>query len=305
MFDDLWVEKYRPSKLEDIVLNDTNRELIAKFSDKDSIPNLLFAGKPGIGKTSLAKIIVKDVLKCQYLYINASDENGIDTVRTKITNFSKVRSVDGNIKIIILDEVDGLTLDAQRALRNTMEEYSQFVRFILTANFHHKVIPALQSRCQNFDLTPDLDGFYSRCEHILRCESVEFEQGDYIRQLLKGYYPDLRRAINELQKITVENRLVEDKQQGNEDFINKILALIQAGKVLELRKYIIKKESDFSGDYQFLLRDLFNCIDTSNVQYDKKRDSLLCVSEHLYRSAFVIDQEINFYSCLVNLSKLA
>ena len=304
MFDDLWVERYRPKSLDDIVLSGTNRELLAEFSTADSIPNLLFAGKPGIGKTSLAKILVNDVLGCQYLYINASDENGIDTIRTKVTNFSKVRSVDGGIKVIILDEVDGLTLDAQRALRNTMEEYCQYVRFILTANFHHKVIPALQSRCQNFDLTPDIDSFYERLLHILKSENVEHGSIDQLKDILKGYYPDLRRAINELQKVTVDNKLVDNKQHDNKEFINNILSLIQYGKVFELRKFVIKKEPEFGGDYQVLLRDLFDCIDNAKLESNKKRDSLLSISEHMYRSAFVLDQEINFYSCLVTLSKI-
>ena len=104
----------------------------------------------------MAKLIVKEELKCQYLYINASDENGIETIRSKVTNFSRTKSIDGRIKVIILDEVDGLTQDAQRALRNTMEEYSAFTRFILTANYNHRVIPAIQSRCQSFDLTPPI-----------------------------------------------------------------------------------------------------------------------------------------------------
>lgn len=304
MFNDLWVEKYRPKALSDVVLSDSNRVLFSKYSDEEVIPNLLFAGKPGIGKTSLAKIIVNDVLGCQYLYINASDENGIDTVRTKITSFSKTRSMDGGIKVIILDEVDGLTLDAQRALRNTMEEYSQYVRFILTANFHHKVIPALQSRCQNFDLTPDYPGFYKRCEEILSKEKISFDSSDELKKLVGPLYPDLRKAINELQRLSVDSTLAANDRHDHEIFLQKLLSLIQYGKVLELRQHIIKKEPDFGGDYQSLLRDLFNRIDHSDYSDDKKRDYLLCTSEHLYRSAFVLDQEINFYSCLVGLSKI-
>lgn len=303
MFDNLWIEKYRPQNLDDIVLSESNRLLLTQAINDDSIPNLIFAGKPGIGKTSLAKIIVKDVLKCQYLYINASDENGIDTIRNKVTNFSKTKSMDGGIKVIILDEVDGLTLDAQRALRNTMEEYSAYVRFILTANFQHKVIQALQSRCQNFDLTPTISGFHERLETILQKEQVEYHSIDQIKELTKGLYPDLRKAINHVQKVSVNNRLTIENLYDTDDFVQNIISLIQYNKVFEARKYIIKKEAEFGSDYQLLLNSLFNKIADMKLDNINKRECLLVVSEHLYRSAFVLDQEINFFSCLLNVSK--
>ena len=140
MFDSLWVEKYRPKTLGDIILSDDNLSIIEKYQTENEIPNLLFAGCQGVGKTTLAKILVNDVLECQYLYINASDENGIDTIRSKVTQFAQTRSLDGKIKVIILDECDGLSQDAQRALRNTMEEYAEITRFILTANYSHRII---------------------------------------------------------------------------------------------------------------------------------------------------------------------
>jgi DNA polymerase III delta prime subunit len=305
MFESLWVEKYRPESLTDIVLSDDNRTTISSFTTDDSIPNLLFTGKPGIGKTSLAKILVKDVLGCQYLYINASDENGIDTVRTKITNFSRTKSLDGNIKVIILDEVDGLTLDAQRALRNTMEEYSSFVRFILTANFEHRVIPALQSRCQSFDLTPTVDGFIDRCKHVLDSEKVKYDaESTVLHDSVRGFYPDLRKAINELQKGSSTGTLSVNNQFANQEFIAKLFQLVQQKQVLKVRKFVIEQEAAFNGDYPVLLRELFNVIDSLDLPDSQKRDCLLLVSEYMYRSAFVLDQEINFYSCLVGLSKV-
>ena len=166
-FNSLWVEKYRPSTLDDIILSDENRIIVEKFSTEQAIPNLLMCGCPGTGKTSLAKVIVNSVLQCQYLYINASDENGIDTIRSKVTQFAQTRSLDGSLKVIILDECDGLSQDAQRALRNTMEEYAAQTRFILTANYNHKIIPALQSRCQSIDMSPPLDKCVDRVSDIL------------------------------------------------------------------------------------------------------------------------------------------
>lgn len=163
IFDSLWVEKYRPSNLQEMVLDDKTRISFEEYKSTQMIPNLLFIGNAGIGKTSLAKVIAKDVIKdSQYLYINASDENGIDTIRVAVTNFAKTRSLTGALKIVILDEVDGLTMDAQRALRNTMEEYSSNTRFILTANYKHRVIQPLQSRSQSFDLTPPIKSCVSR-----------------------------------------------------------------------------------------------------------------------------------------------
>ena len=305
MFDDLWVEKYRPKTLDQIVLSENNRRIFEKFAAEKTIPNLLFAGTAGIGKTSLAKILCKSILECQYLYINASDENGIDTIRTKVTNFSKTKSLDGNIKVIILDEVDGLTLDAQRALRNTMEEYSEFVRFILTANYNHRVIPALQSRCQSLDITPTVDGYIDRCFDVIERESCVVESSDteQLKENLRQLYPDLRKAINEIQKNVFDNKVSVSKIKISEKLIENIYSLVQRGLVLKLRKIVIENENRFNGDYSNLLKLLFNHVYNADIQDDVKRLQLIAISEHMYRSSFVSDPEINFYSCLLAISK--
>ena len=151
---DIWVERYRPTTLDDIVLSDDKRAYFDRVKETSNLPNLLLVGSPGVGKTTLAKVIVSDILEAQYLYINASDENGIDTIRTKVLNFAQTQSIFGTTKIIVLDECDGLSLDAQKALRNSMEEYHDIARFVLTANYQHKIIPALQSRCHVFLFNP-------------------------------------------------------------------------------------------------------------------------------------------------------
>ena len=302
MFDHLWVERYRPHKLDELVLSDTNRDILSKCTEDSCIPNLLFSGKPGIGKTSLAKIIVNDILKCQYIYINASDENGIDTVRTKITNFSITKSIDGNIKVVILDEVDGLTMDAQRALRNIMEEYTDFVRFVLTANFLHRVIPPVQSRCQSIDMTPTLESFTSRCEYVLKEESIKHTPDDLKK--LKCYYPDLRKAINELQKQSSTGTLSLHDDHTNDVFASNLIKLLQAGQSLKIRKNVIESEHVFAGDYISLLRSLFNAIDGSSLPDIQKKECLLVTGEYIYRTAFVADQEINFYTCTLALAKI-
>ena len=304
MFDNLWVEKYRPHKLEDLILSDENELVVKKFVDIKEIPNLLFVGSPGVGKTTLAKIIVNDILECQYLYINASDENGIDTIRSKVTQFAQVMSLDGNIKVIILDECDGLSQDAQRALRNTMEQYVSVTRFVLTANYGHKIISALQSRCQSLNLTPPLDVCVDRVNHILKNENVVVSdnQEKQLEQFVKNNYPDLRR-INELQKYCSNKKLHIANTEKNVDFLAKIWMLISKGHVLKVRKFIIENESKFDSDYPRLLKWLFDYVDGLKIRSDdQKKMYLIVIAEALYRSAFVVDQEINCYSCLIQLS---
>ena len=306
MFDNLWVEKYRPATLDDLILSEENAGIIAKYGNDQEIPNLLFCGSPGTGKTTLAKIIVNSILECQYLYINASDENGIDTIRSKVTQFAQTRSLDGCIKIIILDECDGLSQDAQRALRNTMEEFAQSTRFILTANYNHKIIPALQSRCQSLDLTPPLDICTDRIVYILQSEGITIsdEQSELLRGFIKNNYPDLRKIINEIQKYTVSGVLTISDTTTCDTLVKKILALTLSGHVLKVRKYVIQNEDTFNGDYVMLLRRVFDYIDRSKLGDTQKGMALVAVAEAMYRSAFVVDQEINFYSCMIQLSEL-
>ena len=306
MFENLWVEKYRPATLDDIILSDENRTIVQQYQRNGEIPNLLFCGNPGTGKTSLAKVIVNSVLQCQYLYINASDENGIDTIRSKVTQFAQTRSFDGGIKVIILDECDGLSQDAQRALRNTMEEFAAMTRFILTANYNHKVIPALQSRCQSLDLTPPLDQCIDRLDYILLGQgiTIDTEQREQLKKFAKVNYPDLRRIINEVQKYTVTGSLKMADNSTCNDMVKKVLALTLSGHVLKVRKFVIENEEKFNGDYTHLLRQLFDYIDKSNLTDAQKGMGLVVIAESMYRSAFVVDQEINFYSCMIQLSNV-
>jgi replication factor C small subunit len=303
MFDNLWIEKYRPKTLDEIILSESNKKILLKYEKEKSIPNLLFVGNAGIGKTSLAKLLCKSVLDCQYLYINASDENGIDTIRTKVTNFSRTKSFDGKLKCIVLDETDGLSLDAQRALRNTMEEHSGITRFILTANYKHRIIPPLQSRCQDFDLTPPVDGCINRIKHIIEREDVKVEDIQRLEIFVNACYPDFRKCINEIQKNTIDGVLILDNLTKVRDvFVENIYKIILQGLALKARKKIIENEHVFGSDYNELLRSLFNHVDGSKLSDDLKSRHLMIISEHIYRSAFVADLEINFYSCIINLS---
>ena len=304
IFNSLWVEKYRPKNLEQIVLSESNRKIFKKFESDRTIPNLLFAGTAGIGKTSLAKIICKSILECQYLYINASDENGIDVIRTKVTNFSRTKSFDGSLKCVILDETDGLSQEAQRALRNTMEEHAELTRFILTANYKHRIIDPLQSRCQSFDLTPPVDSCVEQIKKILNTEQIEFTSNeDQLEKFVKACFPDLRKCINEIQKNVIDNKLSFDNLTRVKDqFIASIYKIVEQKLTLKARKKVIENEHVFNSDYTELLRGLFNYIYENVTNETKKANHMIIVSEHIYRSAFVVDPEINFYACLLELT---
>ena len=304
MFNNLWVEKYRPKTIDEMVLSGENRAYFNTL--KDEVPNLLFVGTPCIGKTTIAKIIVQDILKCQYLYINASDENGIDTIRSKVCGFSQTKSLDGSIKIVILDEADGITIDGQRALRNTMEEYSSFTRFILTANYKHKIIPAIQSRTQYFDLNPSVQDVLSRIVYILRTENIEVPTTERVNlaRVIKDNYPDIRKIINTIQKYSVSGVLhIKDTADRN-DIVTKINNHLVSKKVLELRKFLIENENEFQGDYASLLKHYLNFIYNSDTKPDNKRQMIVIISEYLYRDAFVLDKEINAFACFCQLEKL-
>lgn len=304
MLNNLWVEKYRPKTLTEMILSDTDRDYFSSL--KGEIPNLLFVGTPGIGKTTIAKVIVQDILKCQYMYINASDENGIDTIRSKVSGFSQTMSIDGGIKVVILDEADGITIDGQRALRNTMEEYSAFTRFILTANYKHKIIPALQSRVQIFDLNPDIHSVVNRVVSILKKEKITLpatEQGNLVR-VIKDNFPDIRKIINTVQKYSVSGTLsIKDIGDGNE-LGNKIHNFLLQKKVLELRKYLIENESEFQLDFNALLKRYLNYLYNSNISDDKKRQAVVVIGEYLYRDALVVDKEINAFACFCQLQPI-
>lgn len=304
-FKNIWVEKYRPQKLSDIILSERTREIIEGFTDE--IPNLLFVGTPGTGKTTLARIIANDVLQCNFLYINASDESGIDTIRHKVTNFSQTKSFDGKVKVVILDECDGLTSQAQAALRNTMESYARYTRFILTANYKHKIIPALQSRCQFLDIKPTIEDSVKRCFTILKEEGIEVVESQKKKfvDLIKANFPDLRKCINELHKNCIDGKLSIKNIAVDNTILIKIKDFLDKKQVLNARKYLIENEELFYGDYDALMREYLNYIYACQIDDLRKKEMIAIIADHLYKSAFVLDKEINAFACWINLERVA
>ena len=306
-FNGLWVEKYRPTTLEDIVLSKEDREFFESLRTKQEIPHLLFAGTPGVGKTTTAKVIVTDILGSpDYMYLNASDENSIDVVRSKLTGFARTKSFDGKVKIVILDEMDGMSSDAMKCLRNVLEEYAGTCRFIFTCNYLFKVIPALQSRCNIINLTPPLEGVLEFVIKILKKEEITIpqEQKPLLLEHIRKNLPDLRRIINDIQKFSITGTL-KIRNEVSTEFAEGIFKDIRNKKdLMAIRKYVIENEKEFSNDYRNLLKEIFEAIFVSDLSHDCKTSALLTVSDAMYENSFVVDKEIGAFAALIKLFKL-
>lgn len=306
--DKVWTEKYRPQYLEDIVISENTKKILKSFITNDEIPNLLFCGHAGIGKTTTAKVLIK-ALDSENIYKNCS-EVGIDAVRNDITGFSRTKSFNGKKKIVLLDEIDGMaSTEAQRSLRNVLEEYAGHCRFILTCNYKHRVIVPLQSRCQSIDLDPQLQDVVKRCYSILKTEHITTTEDSKKKmiELVRRYFPDIRKCLNELQKYSSTGSLDIPDLSVRDEFTAKLIQLIISKKVLLARKTIIENECAFNGDYGMLMKSLFDTVYGGNYSLNdsQKKLWLVTIGEYLYRSAFVLDQEINFYCLLLALADIS
>ena len=305
--DNLWSEKYRPKTIDELVVSENDKKIINNFISKDEIPNLLFYGNAGTGKTSTGKILISS-LDAEDLFLNCA-EVGIDDVRNTITTFSKTKSFNGKKKIVFLDEIDSASPAAQRGLRNTMEENSAYCRYILTSNYIHNVIVPLQSRCQTIQLTPPIELIVKRIKYILSNENIKMAN-DSINKLIfliKKYFPDIRKTINEIQKYCINGILSIPDLSNVDSFVKKIIDYTINDRMFDLRKIIIQNEHDFKGDYYVLMKNIFDQMcDTKmqEIEEIKKRLMLIEIGEYMYRSSFVADQEINFYCLLLTLNKI-
>jgi len=300
---ELWVEKYRPQTLEEYVGNETIKNKIADYLKQGSIQNLLFHGVAGTGKTTLAKLIAKN-LNCDLLYINASDERGIDTIRDKIIPFASSMSFN-DVKIVILDEADYITPQAQATLRNTIESCSKTTRFIFTCNYLERIISPLQSRCQTFEITPP-----SKDEVIdLICEiSVKEElkintknNTDNVLSVVDTHYPDIRKIVNTIQGSIVDGQIkIDDASLKNTQLGGLVVdALIRKAKLSEIRQILAD-----SGSREF--DDLFKYIyDKSSTLFgDKEGEAILIIAKYQYEYTFVLEKEICVAAMLNKLINL-
>jgi len=282
----VWVEKYRPKDFEEVIGLDRR---IKSIVDED-IPHLLFVGPPGIGKTTTARIIA-DKLNAEMIELNASDDRGIDIIRTKIKDFARMKTQ--NIKIILLDEADGLTSEAQNSLRRVMELYYSSTRFILTANSITKIIDPLKSRCSVFEFhPPKKKDILKRMMFILENEKVDYDEED-LEYIIETLYPDIRKIINMLQVNVFEGKLDVDVDVGS-SIVDVIYELLVKRENKKIRKILI----NYSIDYNLLYRGLFD------IFFEKDRpDILIIISEYTYRSGHVIDQMINFMGMVLTIQE--
>jgi DNA polymerase III delta prime subunit len=296
----LWVEKYRPTKLEDYVGNEHLKSKVEGYLESGDVPHLLLYGKAGTGKTTLAKLIVNSI-ECDYIIINASDENNVDTVRNKVKNFASSMGFKP-FKIIIMDEFDYMTPNAQAILRNLMETFSKHCRFILTCNYVEKVIEPIQSRCQSFQIVPPTKKDVAiQMSKILKSENIEFDVKDLV-PIIDSAYPDIRKVINTCQLNSNKGKLNVDVQNLLEnDYKMKVVDILKSSddkrnKYMKVRQAIIdSKATDFSDLYTVLYDkvDEYAGANTSGV--------ILLLGDGVAKSAIAIDKEIIAASTLIQI----
>lgn len=303
----MWISKYRPESFDTIVLAEDTKKLLLKWKKEGEFPNLLLCSRPGMGKTSLAHIIAKE-FDCDKLYINASDEGNVDTIRNKVKDFSITASLNGSLKVVILDEADGFAnIQSQKILRALMEEVSDTCRFIITANYRHKIIEPIISRCVELDMNPPKKEMIRRCMAILKEEKVNVVRDEFMKipTVVEAFYPDMRSVVKSLQSCVDENNnLVIKEFKAKDIFISNLVEEIIKGNAVHVRKFIIEHEVEFNSDYNILLMSLYKfMIATDSIDYSIRAEWTIILCEYLYRMTSSIDSEICMAACIAEMCK--
>ena len=299
MSNSLWVEKYRPNTLENYIGNEHLKSKVEHYISSSDLPHLLLYGKAGTGKTTLAKLLIKNI-ECDYLYINASDENNVETVRTKVKNFASTIGFK-DMKVIILDECDYITPNAQAALRNLMETFSKNCRFILTCNYVERIIDPIQSRCQSFQIVPpDRKQVAQHLANILTNENVQYDVKD-IATIVNGGYPDIRRVINGAQRQVVNSQLTIDENTiVQNDYKLEVLEILKTQDKKNSFKNIRQLLADSKvSDFSDLFRLLFDTVDDWGAGHIA--ECILILSKYQQSDAVVVDKEINIMAMFVEI----
>ena len=300
----LYVEKYRPHKIEDCILPDRLKKVFQEYVTKGDIPNLMLTGTAGCGKTTVAKAMCEEI-GCNFLFINSSDERGIDTLRTKIKGYASTVSLTGGRKVIILDEADYLTPEAQAGLRGAIEEFSENCSFIFTCNFKARLIDALHSRCSVIDFALKGDEkakmaaqMFKRLANILTEESITYDK-DVLGKIVQRYFPDYRRTLNELQRYSTSGN-IDAGVLSQVESVRKLDDLIKALKEKDfstMRKWVVNN-SDI--DQSRIFRSIYDnlCV---YLKPESVPQAVVNLAKYQYQAAFVADQELNLVACLTEL----
>jgi len=302
--DFLWVEKYRPRKVEDTILPKKLKEVFTKIVQSGELPNMLFTGTAGLGKTTVARAIC-DELGYDYIVINGSEEGNIDTLRGKIKRFASSVSLGGDVKVVILDEADYLNPQStQPALRGFIEEFSDNCRFILTCNFKNRIIEPLHSRCGVYEFNTTKKemqtlcaDFFVRLIHILESEQVAFNK-DLLAQLIMKYAPDWRRVINECQRYSIggqlETTVLNNDASGNYDSLFKSL---KDKDFKKMRSWVAQNvDVDVSAIFRQIYDNMYEKVDASSIP-----QLVLILADYQYKNAFVADHELNIVACMTEI----
>jgi DNA polymerase III delta prime subunit len=300
----LYVEKYRPHKIEDCILPDRLKKVFQEYVTEGNIPNLMLTGSAGCGKTTVAKAMCEEI-GCNFLFINSSDERGIDTLRTKIKGYASTVSLTGGRKVIILDEADYLTPEAQAGLRGAIEEFSENCSFIFTCNFKARLIDALHSRCSVVDFALKGDEklkmaaqMFKRLANILTQESITYDK-DVLGKIVQRYFPDYRRTLNELQRYSTSGN-IDAGVLSQVESVRKLDDLIKSLKDKDfstMRKWVVNN-SDI--DQSRIFRSIYDnlCV---YLKPESVPMAVVTLAKYQYQAAFVADQELNLVACLTEL----
>ena len=298
----LWVETHRPQTIADCILPERLKKPFQEYVNQNNIPNLLLAGGPGVGKTTVAKAMCKEV-GCDYMVINGSDENGVDVIRFKIKNYASSMSLAGGRKVVIIDEADYLTPNAQAILRNAIEEFSVNCSFIFTCNYKTKIIEPLHSRCAVIDFSLKngekavmAKDFFKRIQGILQSENVDFDKV-VVSEVVKKHFPDFRRVINELQRYAQFGKIDTGilSQIANVS-ISEIVKHMREKDFGSIRKWVAMGEYDANTVFRQIYDALYDIMKSQSIP-----QAVLILADYQYKQAFVVDSEINLVACLVEL----